>query len=111
LAKSHSASKSLVYVINDLLDLTKTEGGQTLVKDESFDLMQTLKEATDPFVGDAKRKNLQYDVVIDESLPKHIIGDHRRVRQVVSNLIANAIQHTNEGRVVVEASTSLTPQF
>ena len=53
LSRSHSASKSLVYVINDLLDLTKTEGGQTLVKDEPFDLLQTLKEATDAFIGDA----------------------------------------------------------
>lgn len=106
LSRSHSASKSLVYVINDLLDLTKTEGGQSLVKDESFDLLLALKEATDPFVGDAKRKNLEYHVSIAPDLPKRVIGDHRRVRQVVSNLISNAIQHTNEGRVIVEASPS-----
>lgn len=109
LARSHSASKSLVYVINDLLDLTKAEGGQSLVKDESFDLLQTLKEATDPFARDAKRKNLQYDVVMGAGLPQHVKGDHRRVRQIVSNLIANAIQHTSDGRVLVETSTSSTP--
>ncbi|KIW41436.1 uncharacterized protein PV06_06997 [Exophiala oligosperma] len=106
LARSHSASKSLVYVINDLLDLTKTEGGQNLVKDESFDLLAALKEATDPFIGDAKRKNLDYHVSIAPELPQRVVGDHRRVRQVVSNLIANAIQHTNQGRVIVEASLS-----
>ncbi|KIV82878.1 hypothetical protein PV11_04945 [Exophiala sideris] len=106
LSRSHSASKSLVYVINDLLDLTKTEGGQSLVKDESFDLLQALKEATDPFVGDARRKNLEYLVSIAPDLPTKVIGDHRRVRQVVSNLISNAIQHTNEGRVVIEAALS-----
>lgn len=108
LAKSHSASKSLVYVINDLLDLTKTEGGQNLVKRESFDLFQTLKDATDPFIGDAKRKNLQYDVDIGSGLPRLVLGDHRRVRQVVSNLIANAIQHTNHGKVGVEVLLSAT---
>ena len=110
LAKSHSASKSLVYVINDLLDLTKVEGGQSLVKAEPFDLPQTLKAATDPFVGDAKRKALRYDVDISASLPYKVVGDHRRVRQVVSNLISNAIQHTKEGKVVVEAYPSAMTQ-
>ncbi|KIW80271.1 hypothetical protein Z517_06886 [Fonsecaea pedrosoi CBS 271.37] len=110
LARSHSASKSLVYVINDLLDLTKTEGGQNLVKDEPFNLLNTLKDATDPFIGDAKRKNLRYDVMIQAELPQRVIGDHQRVRQVVSNLIANAIQHTKEGSVIVEAHILSTPQ-
>ena len=103
LAKSHSASKSLVYVINDLLDLTKTEGGQDLVKDEVFDLQHTLKEATDPFIGDAERKNIEYVVQIFDTVPLKVIGDHRRVRQIVSNLVANAVQHTTEGSVKVDA--------
>jgi light-regulated signal transduction histidine kinase (bacteriophytochrome) len=60
LAKSHSASKSLIYVINDLLDLTKTEEGQELIKDEIFDLCETVREATEVFRGDAKRKVLLF---------------------------------------------------
>jgi light-regulated signal transduction histidine kinase (bacteriophytochrome) len=110
LSRSHSASKSLVYVINDLLDLAKAEDGQSLMN-EPFDLLQTLKEATDPFVGDAKRKNLQYKVNLLDDLPRRVMGDHRRLRQVISNLIANAIQHTSKGRVLVEASASPAPQF
>jgi light-regulated signal transduction histidine kinase (bacteriophytochrome) len=104
LAKSHSASKSLVYVINDLLDLTKAEGGKDLVKEEPFDLVATLTEATEPFTNDAKRKGLEYSVSIDEALPRNVIGDARRVRQILSNLIANAIQHTKEGHVNVEVA-------
>lgn len=101
LARSHSASKSLVYVINDLLDLTKTEENNNLVKEESFDLHATLKEATEPFSGDAKRKNLEYNVTISPEVPRQVLGDHRRVRQIVSNLIANAVQHTSSGSVSV----------
>jgi light-regulated signal transduction histidine kinase (bacteriophytochrome) len=108
LAKSHSASKSLVYVINDLLDLTKIEGGKELVKEEVFELHYTLKEATDAFVGDAKRKNIEYDVTIWDGLPHQVVGDHRRVRQIVSNLVANAIQHTSEGSVKVDVWPSET---
>jgi len=103
LSKSHSASKSLVYVINDLLDLTKTEEHKSLVKEEVFDLHHTLREATDPFIGDTKRKNLEYSVDIDSDIPQEVLGDHRRVRQIVSNLIANAVQHTAQGSVTVGA--------
>ena len=106
LAKSHSASKSLVYVINDLLDLTKAEGGKDLVKDEPFNLVTTLKEASEPFANDAKRKGLEYSVDINDGVPANVIGDARRVRQIVSNLIANAVQHTATGYVKVEAALS-----
>lgn len=102
LAKSHSASKSLVYVINDLLDLTKTEENKNLVKEEVFDLIATLREATDPFFGDTKRKNIDYSVDMDPGIPREVLGDHRRLRQIVSNLIANAVQHTSEGGVKVQ---------
>ncbi|KAI9702887.1 MAG: Light-sensor Protein kinase [Candelina mexicana] len=102
LAKSHSASKSLIYVINDLLDLTKTEEGGSLTKDELFDLRATIKEATDSFTGDAKRKHIDYEVIIHPGIPPAVIGDQRRVRQAVSNVTANAIQHTTKGGVKVE---------
>jgi light-regulated signal transduction histidine kinase (bacteriophytochrome) len=102
LAKSHSASKSLIYVINDLLDLTKTEEGQELIKDEVFDLPATIKEATDIFKGDAKRKEIRYEVIEHPGIPQLVHGDQRRVRQAVANITANAMQHTSSGSVTVE---------
>ncbi|KAF2494636.1 hypothetical protein BU16DRAFT_44357 [Lophium mytilinum] len=102
LAKSHSASKSLIYVINDLLDLTKTEEGAELIKGEIFDLRSTLREATDIFVGDARRKGIAYEVVEHPGVPKNVIGDQRKVRQAISNITANAIQHTTHGGIKIE---------
>lgn len=110
LAKSHSASKSLIYVINDLLDLTNTENGQNLIKDEVFDLPATLKEAADMFQGEAKRKNISYNVIEYPGVPKCVLGDQRRVRQVITNVIANAMQHTSSGAVTVESWPSPTEQ-
>ncbi|KAF2624531.1 hypothetical protein BU25DRAFT_155023 [Macroventuria anomochaeta] len=109
LARSHSASKSLIYVINDLLDLTKTEEGGPLIKGESFDLSATIKEATDMFRGDARRKNIDYEVIEHDGLPKSCIGDQRRVRQAISNIAANAIQHTSQGGVKIEAYVASRP--
>lgn len=102
LSRSHSASKSLIYVINDLLDLTKTEEGHDLIKDEPFDLPATVREATDSFVGDAKRKGIQYETIEHSGIPQFVVGDQRRVRQAIANVTANAIQHTQSGRVKVE---------
>ncbi|KAG5923584.1 hypothetical protein E4U42_004919 [Claviceps africana] len=106
LARSHSASKSLIYVINDLLDLTKTEEGQSLIKDEVFDFGLCINEATDPFHVDAKRKGIEYQVIRHPGLPQFVHGDSRRVRQALSNITANAIAHTHSGSVSVEMFVS-----
>src|SRR4051812_13356824 len=102
LARSHSASKSLIYVINDLLDLTQTEEGQELVKDEIFDLLACVREGSDPFRIDARRKGIEYDFIEHPGLPKFVYGDYRRVRQAVANVTANAVKHTTQGSIKVE---------
>lgn len=106
LARSHSASKSLIYVINDLLDLTKTEEGQNLVKDEIFELPACIKEATEPFYNDTRRKGLEYQVIEHPGLPRFVHGDGRRVRQALANVTANAVAHTDSGFVRVEVFVS-----
>ena len=107
LNKSHSASKSLIYVINDLLDLTKTEQGVKLVKGEVFELNGTLNDALTPFKRDAIRKGITFEVNSVAQLPRYVVGDQRKVRQAVSNVVANAIQNTSDGSVVVNISLSL----
>lgn len=102
LARSHSASKSLIYVINDLLDLTKTEEGNDLVKDEIFDFVACMREATEPFKKDAVRKGIDYEVIEHPGLPRAVFGDQRRIRQAVANVTANAVEHTTKGHVKVE---------
>ena len=102
LAKSHSASNSLIYVINDLLDLTKTEDGGDLIKHEIFDLKSTFVEATEVFRCEAMRKNISYKIYDHPGLPRSVIGDERKVRQAISNITANAVQNTTEGGITIE---------
>ena len=82
--------------------MTKAEEGHELVKGEVFDLPETVREATAMFKGDAKRKDIGYDVIENPGVPQFVLGDQRRVRQVVSNITANAIQHTSKGTVRIE---------
>lgn len=102
ISRSHSASKSLVYIINDLLDLTNAENGQDLIKDEVFSLSETLCEATDIFWEEARQKQVDLQVVQHSALPP-VLGDQRRVRQIITNLICNAVQHTSVGAVTIES--------
>ncbi|EDN98653.1 hypothetical protein SS1G_13512 [Sclerotinia sclerotiorum 1980 UF-70] len=83
-------------------DLTKTEEGKDLIKDEIFDLPAAIREATDLFNGDVKRKGIEYTVVEHPGVPQFVHGDQRRVRQAVANITANAVQHTSNGFVHVD---------
>lgn len=106
LARSHSASKSLIYVINDLLDLTRTEEGRELAKGEILDLSACIREATDPFQVEAERRSIDYEIIEHTGLPALVHGDFRRIRQAISNLTANALRHTVQGSIKVEAYVS-----
>lgn len=92
----------MIYVINDLLDLTKTEEGQHLAVHESFELPTCVNEALDPFRIDAERKEIEYQVTHHPGLPRFVLGDGRLVRQVITNITANAITHTTSGYVNVD---------
>ncbi|CAG7950169.1 unnamed protein product [Penicillium salamii] len=103
LVRSYTASRSLVYIVNDLLDLA-TESGQQLVKNESFQLENTLRDAFEMLAGEAKRKDISYTFQTRPKLPDLVLGDQRRLRQIFVNLIANAIENTSKGGVSVETS-------
>ncbi|KAJ5096797.1 hypothetical protein N7456_007518 [Penicillium angulare] len=105
LVRSYTASKSLVYIMNDLLDLA-TEHGQQLIKNDSFKLEPTLRDAFELLNGETKRKGISYIFKMNPGLPDVVLGDERRLRQAFVNLIANAIEHTSQGGVTVQVSTS-----
>lgn len=103
LAKSYAASKSLIYVINDLLDLTRTEAGNDLFRHEAFNLPSTIEESVKMFEHDPHRSKLELVVNVYPEFPKVVLGDQVKIRQVISNVIANAIKHTERGTVSIEA--------
>lgn len=106
LARSHSASKSLIYVINDLLDLTRTEGGNLVLQDEVFELPQCIKDATEMFKIDSNRKGIDFKIYFYPGVPNRVVGDPARLRQIVSNIAGNAVKHTTEGEIKVEVWVS-----
>jgi signal transduction histidine kinase/CheY-like chemotaxis protein len=96
-----SSSDALLTIINDILDFSKIESGKLDLDEYPFDLSYCIEEALDLLTPQAAVKNLDLAYLIDVQTPITIIGDVTRLRQILVNLISNAIKFTHNGEVVV----------
>lgn len=94
-----SASKNLLSIVNDILDFSKIEAGKMEIVEENYLFSSLLNDVVNMIDIKAKQKNLQFFVKIDEELPNQLYGDENRIRQVLVNILNNAIKYTNEGHV------------
>ncbi|HEY8770390.1 MAG TPA: response regulator [Thermoleophilaceae bacterium] len=98
-----SSGETLVSLVNDLLDLSKIEAGKVEIDSDDFRLGETVEDVCDLLAGRAREKGVQLSVLIDAGLPDYVRGDQTRLRQVLSNIVANAVKFTNSGEVAVRA--------
>ena len=94
-----SAGKNLLSIINDILDFSKIEAGKMEIAESDYKLSSVLNDVTNMIVFKARQKDLKFDVKVDENLPDGLYGDEVRVRQVVTNVLNNAVKYTHEGSV------------
>lgn len=98
LSKSYDASRTLVHVINDLLDLTRVEGGNDLFQRDPFNLPTTISEAVDIHAKEARRRGLTIDIVESpQGTPVILLGDPSKVGRMLSEICSNSLQHTQAG--------------
>ncbi|HEX6591819.1 MAG TPA: response regulator [Moraxellaceae bacterium] len=97
----HASSNSLLRILNDILDHAKMEAGKLSVVEEPFDLAALLGECLDIFKMPAEEKNLELIATIEPALPTQVVGDPTRLRQVISNLLRNAIKFTQHGEIEI----------
>lgn len=100
----HESAQSLLTVLNDVLDLSKIESGRMEVEQVPFNVSYTTQDATRLMSAAAKNKDLLLTHEIAVDLPDLVIGDPERLRQVLLNLIGNAVKFTQEGGVSVKAT-------
>ncbi|MFP5430738.1 MAG: response regulator [Gammaproteobacteria bacterium] len=103
----HASSNSLLRILNDILDHSKMEAGKLSVVDEPFDLNTLLGECLSLFRTHAEEKHLELIAILDPELPTLVTGDPTRLRQVISNLLRNAIKFTQNGQVEIHLMRSL----
>ncbi len=99
-----SSAESLLTIVNDILDFSKIEAGKMQFESVSFSLLDTVLEAARVLAVGAHKKGLELVVDVRPEVPQRVTGDPTRLRQVVMNLIGNAIKFTEQGGVVLEAS-------
>jgi len=97
-----TSGENLLNVINDILDFSKIESGEMELDRHDFDLRQCIEEVFDVFSEVAAKKQLDLLYKLDHQIPAQLIGDKLRIRQVLLNLINNAIKFTSKGQVLVE---------
>jgi len=98
----HTSAQQLMQLINDLLDITKLEAGQTSIEVIPFNLSELLDEVVSINGVQAKQKNIQLLIHKESEFPIFLIGDPFRLKQVLMNLVSNAVKFTNQGNVTIK---------
>jgi len=98
----HTSGDALLSVINDILDFSKIESGNLELEAQDFDLRQCIENMLDVFANKAAQQGLDLVYQIDHLIPMMIIGDSLRLRQILINLVSNAIKFTHKGEVFIE---------
>ncbi len=101
-----SSAESLLGIINDIMDFSKNEAGKLELEEIDFDLRQIVDEVLDLFTEQVGRKNLELVCMIGHDVPRFLNGDPGRLRQILVNLVGNAVKFTEQGEVIVRGSLS-----
>ena len=97
-----SAGNNLLSIINDILDFSKIEAGRLEIVPGNYELSSVLNDVSNIACFRAQEKGLDFQVDVDETIPDGLYGDEVRIRQVITNLLGNALKYTNRGSVRLE---------
>ncbi|MBE9040009.1 PAS domain S-box protein, partial [Oscillatoriales cyanobacterium LEGE 11467] len=99
-----NSGEALLTIINDILDFSKIESGKLELENQPFDLVGCVEESLDLLASKATQKGVELGYLLDSETPAAIRGDITRLRQILVNLIGNAVKFTDSGEVVVSVS-------
>lgn len=97
-----ASGENLLSVINDILDFSKIESGSMEVEREDFNLRQAVEEVMDLFAPKAAQQKIDLIYHLDGQVPPHIVGDSLRLKQVLINLVSNALKFTERGEIFIQ---------
>ncbi len=96
------SSTDLITIVNEILDFSKIESGKLSIETHSFDLIDSIESVRDQFFPAALEKSIDIYLSIYSDVPRHIYGDQTRLKQILINLIGNAIKFTNTGYIQIK---------
>src|SRR5580704_7420304 len=99
---TRTSADAMLRIINDILDFSKIESGKLELESHPYELHDCIEDALELLAPKAAEKNLDLAYLIDDGIPRILVGDVNRLRQILVNLIGNAVKFTGSGEVVVE---------
>lgn len=104
ISTAYNSGESLLAILNDILDLSKIDAGKMELEEIDFDPRQVIEEVATLFASNANSKSLELLCHIDSNVPSMVKGDATRLRQIISNLVGNAVKFTGEGEISIHSS-------
>lgn len=101
--KIQSSATSLLDILNDVIDISKMEHGEFKIVRSTYNPKEVVQDAADLFMARADEKNNNLLVKIDPSMPAEVVGDSTRIRQVLNNILSNAVKFTKDGQIKISA--------
>jgi PAS domain S-box-containing protein len=95
------STQELMQIIDELLDISRIEAGEVRLRPEPFNMRETVEKAALLFADRAGRKGVDISVAIHDSVPKQMLGDSGRIRQILINLVGNALKFTHDGHIQI----------
>jgi len=105
-----SSGESLLRIVNDVLDLARIEAQKIVLENAEFDLCVTVQQVVEVLALAAQQKNLEITCCIAEQTPRHVRGDGGRLRQILTNLVDNAVKFTHRGEVAIRVNVKQEDQ-
>ncbi len=98
------AGNHLLSIINNILDISKIESGKMELYQADYHLWQLLRDIEESHFEIIHEKNLEFVIDVDKSIPEHLYGDEDKLRQILDNLIENAVKYTEKGRITLKVN-------
>ena len=99
------SANNLLTIINDILDFSKLDAGKMVIENIPFSLRESLEETLTLLAPSAHKKNIELSINIPQELPDSLVGDTMRIKQIITNLISNAIKFTPQGSVTIDITS------
>ncbi len=101
---ARASAETLLRIVNDILDFSKISAGKVVLEENGFDLGAVVESVDAMFIEQARAKGVAIDSLIENDVPLHVCGDAGRLRQVLTNLVGNAVKFTAKGEVRIRVS-------
>ncbi len=98
------SANNLLTIINDILDFSKLDAGKIVIETIPFSLREAIDDSLVLLAPSAHKKNIELSINIEHAIPDSLLGDAMRIKQIMSNLVSNAIKFTQQGSVVIDIS-------